>query len=226
MQWSDTKAILASMAPESFKGFINTTSGSIPEAVMYARFCHNEIAGYSHKFGWLLREYQLTLTGADSYDLRALIPDLVRVYQVVSVPLAPGRAVPYQSLYQYNIDPSGAIRLTLMGDILKITGAPSGTLTIPYYSNYLVKAQDGTRKRDFTVDTDESVIPGTYDQLLVEGIMRYVNRKGKKGHYTVPVLLYDGRVVNIDPFLSGLQNMALADVPIQRGLYDFRFSAT
>jgi hypothetical protein len=223
MTYSEIKAILAAMAPQAFKGFINTTTGTIPELALYARITNNEIAGNPHKFSWMLREYSLTLTGATTYNLASLIPDLERIYQVYG-DTAPGREVPYQGLREYNRDFSGGVRMTLLGKSLRITGASSGTLTIPYYSNYLVLDNDlSTRKLNFVDDDDVSIITETHAMMLIEGIMRFVARKKNEKPYTKPVMLYDGRVAQIEPFTYLLQQAVLADKDIQSSIFDFRF---
>lgn len=222
MTYGNIKSLLSAMAPDAFKGLVNVDSGSPTELALYARVTNSEIAANPHKFSWALREYTLTLTGATEYNLKTLIPDLVAIYQIYG-DSAPGREAPAQSLREYNRTLGGNIRFSVIGNTLKLTGATSGTLKIPYYSNYLVLDNDGsTRKLNFVDDDDTSVIPEQHVMTLVEGIMRFVDRKKKSGTYTKPFLI-NGRVVNIDPFQYALRQMVQDDNPIQNVVHDFRF---
>lgn len=222
MLWSEIKNLLGALKPYAFKGLVNTTDGTTPELALYARVTNMEIAGNPYKFSWLLREYTLTLTGASSYNLRTLIPDLGRVYQVVGDSF-PGREAPVQSPREYNVDVSGSVRISIMGDTLKVTGATSGTLTIPYYSRYLVESSGGTRKLDFTADTDVSVIPDQHVMILVEGIKRFVSDKTDEKQ-SMRTYLLNGRPTQIDPFSFLLHQAIVDDRPIHASITDFRFN--
>jgi len=223
MTYADIKTLLQAMFPSVVGGLIATNGGSPTQLELFLRVTNNEICGNPHKFSWRMREYTLTLTGATSYDLRTLIPDLDRVYQVTGSSLA-NREMPNQSLRDYNLS-VGGMRMAIVGDTLKLSdGGLTGSLTIPYYSNYLVKASDGTRKLDFSSDTDVSVIPDSHVMMLVEGVGRFVYRKAKQPQYTKPVQLMDGRVANVDPFMYLLQQAIVADKAIQSSVYDFRYS--
>lgn len=225
MLWSDLKTLLQNMAPAALRGnFVQKNSGTPTELAYYARLAHNEIAAFPHKFGWLLREYTLTLTGATTYNLKALIPDLVRVHHLPASQVG-GREVPYQGIRTYNLDPSGNVRATFMGYTLKLTGQITGTITIPYFSNYLVLDADGvTRKQDFVNDGDMSIVPDEHQNMLVEGVFRYIYRKENKKQYQIQVMLDTGRMVMIDPMTYYLRQAALTDRMIHEAVYDFRFA--
>jgi len=223
MTWLEIKTLLGAMKPYALKGLVGTTAGATPEIALYARATNMEIAGNPYKFWWLTREYTLTLTGATTYNLRTLIPDLGRIYQVTGS-AAPNREAPYQSLRDYNIDLSGGVRISVLGDAtLKVTGATSGTLTIPYFSRYLVESSGGTRKMDFTDDTDVSVIPEQHIMALVEGIKRFINDKTDEAT-KLDARLVDGKPMQIDRFSYLVRNMILDDRPIHEVVYDFRFN--
>jgi len=212
------------MVPAAMRGnLVKTNAGSPSEFAFYARLIHNRISGFPHKMSWLIREGTLTLTGAETYNLKTTFPDLVRVYHIPTSQVG-GREVPYQSLRDYNLTPSGGARMTIIGHTLKLSGTLTGTLTIPYYSNYLVLDNDGTtRKLDFESDDDESIVPEEHTSILVEGILDYVRRKENK-RFKQNFLLPDGRLVEMEPCAYHLQQAALADRPIQQGIYSLRYA--
>lgn len=223
MTWSDIKQFFSKFTPAQTSGIIETTSGTPTELALYARLTNNKIAGQPHKFSWMLREYTLTLTGASSYDLKTLIPGFVRARVVTGSGLPNGIAsyVSDVDLYRRTY---GQHTFTIQNGVLKFDTPPtSGTLVIPYYTSYLVKASDGTYKQDFSTDTDVSVIPDQHIDLLLEGIETYFRRKESKSNYTKTYVLYDGRVVNIDPFSYLIMNAIQEDKPIDVALFDFRF---
>lgn len=201
MTYADIKTLLQTMFPSEMSGLVSITDASPTQLELFLRVVNNEICGNPHKFSWRLREYTLTLTGATSYNLKTLIPDLDRVYQVVGSSLA-NREMPNQSLREYNIS-AGGVRMCIMGNTLKLAAdGLTGTLTIPYYSNYLVESAAGVRQLDFLAADDVSVIPEGYIMALIEGVGRFIYRKSRKQQYTRPVQLFDGRIANIDPFFS------------------------
>lgn len=224
MTWSEIKSLLAAMKPAAFKGIVNTTTGSTPEIALYARVTNGEISGNPYKFWWLLREYTLTLTGAADYNLRTLIPDLGRVYQVANA-LAPGREGASQPLREFNLSTGGSSsRFTVFGDTLRF-GAPgtTGTVTIPYYSRWLVADASGVRKQDFTLDTDVSVIPEQHVMALVEGMKRFVNDKIEK-EASMRTYMINGRPTQVEPFSFLLNQMILDDRPVHQVVLDFRYN--
>jgi len=229
--WGNIKTLLSAMSPQAMQsGYVEGNSGVPPELTLYARASNSEIAGNPHKFSWLMREYNLTLTGATSYNLTTLVPDLMQIYQIAGDTLS-NKEMPYQSPREFTMD-VGGIKFTIKGRTLVFSGASptTGTLTIPYYSNYLVLDEDGvTRKKDFENDDDILVIPDDHFMVLVEGIMRFVYRKealGKKDaqQYVKKVYLWDGRLAEIDPFLHLLTQAVLADNIVASPIYDFRFN--
>lgn len=223
MTWSEIKQFFANFTPAQTQGIIETTSGTPTELALYARLTNNKIAGQPHKFSWMLREYSLTLTGASSYDLKALISGFVRV-RVVTGNSLPNGIASYVSDVDLYRRTYGQHTFTIQNGVLKFDTPPtSGTLTIPYYTRYLVKTAAGVYQQDFTANDDESVIPDTHIDLLLEGIETYFRRKEKDKNYTKTYILYDGRVVNIDPFSYLITNAIQEDKPIDVALFDFRF---
>jgi hypothetical protein len=212
MLWSELKTIISSMAPQAMNGVIDYT-----ELKSYARLTHNSIATHPYKFSFLFKEGSLALTGASSYDLKILIPDLNLIYLAKS-----DSRIPYQRPSEYYSTDLGATTMTVMNNIIKFNSPPtSGTLTIPYFTKHLViDGTTGENKLDFESDDDYSIVP---ENLLVEGVMRFVWRKEHKKVYTVPMVLPDGRITELDPFSYELQNTVTSDTPIAIGFTDFRF---
>lgn len=225
MLWSEIKLLFGFMSPEAMAGVVDSSTGTLPELALYARMIHSRIAGMPHKFSWLIREYTLTLTGATEYDLKTLIPDLSMVFFVRgdSTPAGVGTYVSNPNIYRRQF---GSGIFTIQNGILRFdTPTTSGTLTIPYYSKYLVEASNGTRKLDFTADTDVTVVPYEAIDLLIEGMQEYVYRKEKKAQYVKTFRMFDGRVANIDPFSYHLERAIMNDRNIAKAVYDFRFSS-
>ena len=219
MTFAEIQAYFLSFHPQAFPDFIDETS----ELPLYLRMVNNQIAAYPHKFSWLLREYSLTLTGASSYNLGTLIPDLAQVYKPYGTGFA-GNEPRYQSLADFNINVGGNT-ITMQGKTLKIQGSiSSGTLVIPYYSNYLVVDTLGvTRKMNFTATTDISLVPDEHIPMLIEGVEEYIARKDKQSSYTRAYQLADGRIANVTPFLFLIQQAALTDIPMSVIVRDWRF---
>lgn len=218
MTYTELQTLLTSMMPGASSGFIAS-----PELMYYARMTNMQVAGGAHKFSWAIREYTLTLTGATEYNLGTLIPDLVTVYQIHGSSV-PGYEVGFSGQREYNIN-VGGIGFTIVGNLLRFQNPPtSGTLTIPYYSNYLVVSAAGTRQLDFTDGTDISVIPNQATQLLLEGILRFYYRKEKEPVYEETVQTWDGRVVKMSPFQSQYWIAVQSDQQVHNPVYDFRYA--
>ncbi len=210
------------MAPAATSGYVETSSGSPTELAYYARMVNSEICANAFKHSWRLREYTLTLTGASTYDLGTLIPDLDQVLQIVGDGLS-NKEAQYLSPADFNFE-IGGTWATIKGNTLEFKNPPSsGTLTIPYYTKWLVKTAAGAFQQDFTAGTDISIIPDSHQQVLIEGIMEYVNRKAKSKEYTRSFQLFDGRVVNLTPMVYHVQQLILADKDIKSTVRDFRF---
>ena len=224
MTYGNIQSLLQGMMPGASTGFIST-SGSPSELAYYLRMVHMELAGGPHKFSWALREYTLTLVaGQTEYNLKTLIPDLVQIYQISGDQIG-GYEMGYRPLREQNITRDG-VTFTVMGSTLRLTNPPSsGTLTIPYYSNYLVLDADGTtRKLDFEDADDESIAPAHLDHLLIEGTLRFYQRKEKEPILLVPTPMWDGKVVNLSPFDKFYWMAVQADAVIKDPVYDFRYS--
>lgn len=158
--WADVKQTLQDYYPSMVGSnlFVDPDTG---ELAGYARQANNWIASYPHPFTFLKDTYNLTLTGAASYNLRTLIPDIVKVQQITGIDQ-------YQESYPLS-DNEG--RLTsgpghyLRNLTLYFPGTTpaSGTAIIDYKSKYLVQdAVSGLRKLDFEDDADISLIPEEY----------------------------------------------------------------
>jgi hypothetical protein len=215
MTWAEIKSLIGGMAPQAMSGVVSSA-----ELAQYARMTHNSIAGHPYKFSFLFKEGSITMDGSASYNLKILLPDLSLLY------LAKGDdRVPYQRPSDWYSKDIGSNTMTVMNNVIKFSYPPtSGTLTVPYYTKYLVI--DGTTsaaKLDFENDDDYSIVPDTFSNLLIEGIMRFVWRRENKKAYTMPMVLPDGRITELDPFSFELQNAVLADTPISVGFTDFRF---
>lgn len=224
MTYAEIKTLFSSMAPQAIKGIVNSSSGSpTSELGLYARLVHNKIAAQAHKFSWTIRSYNLTLTGADSYDLATLIPGLQMVRLVTGSDVPNGVAT-YAKDVDFYRRILGSYEFTIQNKVLKFNVPPSsGTLVIPYHTYYLVKDNGGTYKLDFTADTDVSLVPEEQINMLIEGMMEYVYRKEHKNQYTNTFQLYDGRIANLNPFSYYLQLAIQGDRNIDSSVYDFRF---
>lgn len=220
--WANIKQLISYMEPAAVAGYVETSSGSPTELAFYARMVNAEIAANPFKHSWRLREYTLTLTGATTYNLGTLIPDLDQVLQIVGDGL-PNREAQYLSPSDFNFE-IGGTWATIKGNTLEFKNPPSsGTLTIPYFTKWLVKTSGGVYQQDFTDGTDISIIPDTHSQILIEGIIEYIKRKAGKKEYTRTVQLFDGRVVNVTPFVYHHQQLILNDKDITSIVRDFRF---
>lgn len=221
--WSEIKQYFNTFKPEDFPNFVDSATSGTNELAIYARLGNAQIAGYNHKFSWLIREYSLTLTGASSYDLSTLIPDLAQVIRPYGTGF-PNNEPLYQSLTDFNIL-VGGMAITMQGKTLKIKNGPSsGTLVIPYYSNYLVATSGGTRQRDFSADNDVSIVPEEHLPALLECIDEYVQRKTKKSKYVRAFQMPNGSIQEVTPALYFLQQAALVDVPMHKIVTDWRFA--
>lgn len=221
MTYSDIQGLLASMRPSASSGFIST-SGTTSELAFYLRMVNSKLCGKAHRFSWTMREYSLTLTGATDYDLRTLIPDLIEIYQVKGDSV-PGYEMGFRDLREYNLS-VGGVEFTIMGSTLRIkNGASTGTLVIPYYSNYLVVSNSGTRQLDFSDGDDEWLGPPHLEPMLIEGVLSYFDRKEKEPIFTQKYIMWDGRVADLDPFQILYWDAVQADKQVTKPLYDFRY---
>ncbi len=219
MTFADLQTLITEMQPGS-SGFISSTG-----LKYFLRMTLMDLAGGDYRFSWALREYTLTLTGASEYNLATLIPDLVSIYQIHGDSVG-GYGVPFQNLHDYNLTRSGQ-SFTVAGTKLRFQNPPtSGTLTIPYYSKYLVI--DGTtsaRKLDAEAGADILVVPDELVEVIFEGILRYYHRKEKEPQLLVPTPFWDGKIVNLPPYKAALLRAQQNDTPVLNQIFDFRFSA-
>lgn len=218
MLYSDLQTLLTEMQPGS-SGFVSSTGMKY-----FLRMTLMDLAGGDYRFSFALREYSLTLTGATEYDLGTLIPDLVSIYQVHGESVG-GYGVPYQSLRDYNLTRSG-LTFTVSGSKLRFQNPPtSGTLTIPYYSKYLViDAITQARKLDAESGSDILVVPDEHIEVLFEGILRYYHRKEKEPQLLIPTVMWDGRTVNMPPYKAALMRAQQNDNKVMNPVFDFRYA--
>lgn len=226
MSWTylEIKTFLSNQRPSVFNSkFVNQDDGAVTELALYCRAVNMDIAGNPHKFSWRLREYALTLTGATEYNLATLVPDLEMIYQVPGDEFS-NKEANYQSLRDFNIQTGGQIFTVVGGTTLRFKTPPtSGTLTIPYYSNYLVVTSGGTRQLDFTADTDKTVIPFQHAQMLIDGVINFVRPKEDEESPKTDFRDWDGTVLSLDTFQYRLRIAAQNDRPVARSVFDFRF---
>lgn len=209
MTWGEIKSVVSAIAPDAVGSLVGT-SGSPSQVASFAFLVGMRVASYPHKFKCMLRNGSVTLDGSGEYDLGALLPDLQVPMQVWGQQVG-GREIGYRSLPQFNVTVGGTL-MTIMGKTLKVAeNGVTGTLNVPYYSNYLVLDEDGaTRKRFFENDNDQSVLYDDMMPLFTEGIMAYIERREKEKDWS--------------KFLeSELARASLNDRPITRAMFDWRF---
>lgn len=154
---------------------IESDSGSPTTLSLYFDFVNSEIAANSQDFEFTKETGTITLTGATSYNLSTLFPDLISVYQVYGI--NSNQEQQYFPNYEANLYPFQGY--TIKGNSLILTGEnpSSGTLTIQYKSQYLVKNAAGTRKQYFENDDDYSVLDFADKNVLIFGIGEYITWK-------------------------------------------------
>jgi hypothetical protein len=156
-----------------------------------------------------------------SYNLSTLIPDLSTIYRPYGTDFG-GNEPSYRAPAEFNIETGGQI-ITVVGKTLKIKNAPaSGTLTIPYYSNFLVATSAGVRQKDFLAEDDVSIIAESHIPMLVEGMQEYIDRREHRPSYTRQYALFNGRIVTVTPFFYLLQQAAIDDNAMSVILRDWR----
>jgi hypothetical protein len=217
MSWRQIKTLAGHLQPDAVGTVVDTEDATLSQLAYYARMAHMRIAGCPHKFRCLIREYTLTLTGATEYALGTLIPDLQKVYQVHDG----SSEVGLRSLAEFNI--YGGISLAFIGNAMRLKEPMTGTLIIPYFSNYLVADDDGVRKLDFTEDDDVTILPHELEPVLIEGIMDYVYRNATRKEYTKRVQMPSGQITDMNAFEYELQKAILNDSPADRAFTDFRY---
>lgn len=219
MTWAEIQTVATGLKPDAVGSVIQTDNAAISELAWYAWLVNMKMNGRAHKFRACMREYTLTLTSATEYNLATLIPDLQKVYQVLDGNVEIG----HRQFAEFNTTTGGMIQ-TLLGKTLRLKEARSGTLVIPYISNYLVVSSSGTRQKHFLEETDESIL---YDDMIpcfLEGLMDFVYRKANGGkEYKKTVQLIDGRVTEMNAFEFEIQNLILNDSSMERAFQDFRY---
>jgi hypothetical protein len=174
--WADIKMMLTyEFGPYVGKGFVNMDSGSPTELAYKVHLAHCRIMAKPHEWEFAKEVGTIVMTGASTYDLRALFPDLISVYQVWGI--NENQEHPYEANSVINITPADGY--SLRGNLLVFSGnAPaSGNLSIQYKSSYMVKDSSGVRKKYFTDDTDTSVLDDADIPVLILGAGIYIRRK-------------------------------------------------
>lgn len=175
MTWEQIK-ILCQTFYSQYVGsslLIDPDSGSPSQLALFLDLVHNKIANYPQDFEFTKVTSTITLTGASSYNLKTLFPDLISVYQIYGI---------YDNS-EHEFLPNNIANITsgdgytIKGKTLYFTGtAPtSGTAKIQYKSKYLVEDSSGNRKRYFENDDDISVLDNP--NLLIFGLGEFIDNK-------------------------------------------------
>jgi len=153
--------------------FIEDSSGSPTTLALLLDLVHAEISSYANEWEFGKETYELTLDGSTSYNLRDLIPDFLTIYQLYGINET--QELSYEPNYESNI--SVIDGWTIRGDSLVFSGnvPQSGTATIQYRSQYLVKNASGVRKQYFTDDTDYSVLNPADVGVLQFNVGKYID---------------------------------------------------
>lgn len=174
MNWTDLKTIIETLYPQyvGAGSLIEPTSGSPTNLAILLDLVHNRIANYPYEWPFLKVTSTFTLTGATSYNLATLFPDLRSVYQIYGINT--NQDEQYLSNKDGNIFPI-TNAYTLKDKTLYFTGnAPtSGTATIQYKSKWMVKNAAGSRKKYFEDDDDVTILDD--ENVLVFGVGTFVN---------------------------------------------------
>lgn len=177
MTWESIKLALSTIYSAyigSGKLIDDTDNGSTPSALaILVNLVNNRISSYPAELNCLKEVGTLTLTGATSYNLKTLLPDLKTVYQLYGI--NENQDQDFYGNLEGNITASDGY--TVRGDSLIITGtAPtSGTASIQYKSKYLVKNASGTRQQYFLADDDYSCLDDDDINVLVFGVGQFIN---------------------------------------------------
>ncbi len=176
LTYADIKnQISALYDPYVSAGFVSAVGGSPAQIGYFLRFINNRISAKPIEFEFLKQTSPITLTGASTYDLGTLFPDLYSVYQLFGT--SPQQEAPYYPNYDGNVTPITGY--TLKGKTLIFTGNQlfNGSVNLQYKSKWLVKDADGNRKLDFTNDTDITVLDDNQVNVLIFGVGQFVNWK-------------------------------------------------
>lgn len=154
---------------------IESDSGTPTTLASYFDFVNSEIGAHPHEWKFLKETSTITLTGASSYNLRTLFPDLISVYQIYVT----NSAQDFPNVSNYEANRLVLDGYTIKGDLL-IPGSnfpTTGTINIQYKSQYLVKDVDGNRKQFFEEADDYSVLEFADKNVLIFGLGEWVNWK-------------------------------------------------
>ncbi len=177
VQYSDIKTRFQTLFPQYVgKGFIESDSGSPTELALLADLANNDIASFPYEWEFLRQTGTITLTGATSYNLATLLPDLQSVYQIYGI--NQNQEHPVMSNYEANI--ASGDGWSLRDKTLYFTGnlPTTGTITLQYKSKWMVKDSSGTRKQFFTNDSDVSALDDSDLPALLWGAGKYIELKG------------------------------------------------
>lgn len=155
---------------------VESDSGSPSELAMFLDFVHNRIVGTPVRLPCCFVNVSITSTGASSYNLKTLYPDLLSVFQVYNVDQNASHH--HFGPAEGNITPIGG--WMVKNGVLYFTGAApaaGSTFGLEYKSQFLVENSAGVRKRYFEDATDVSALPFAHENVLIFGFGEFVNWK-------------------------------------------------
>ena len=180
MTWADLKTLCQTIYGQYVGSgkLIDDSNGddTTPSSLaILMNLVHNRIIAYPKEFEFLKETSTITLDGSTSYNLKTLLPSLRSVYQIYGI----DQYKEHQLFgnWEGNITPIDGY--LIRGDSLVFTGtAPiSGTASIQYKSRYMVKSAAGTRKQYFLKDDDYSVLDDGDINVLIFGLVDFINWK-------------------------------------------------
>jgi len=176
MIYSEIKTVIQTIYSQYIGSgnIIESDSGSPTALALLLDLVNNRVLSYPYEWPFLKITGTLTLTGATSYDLTTLFPDLKSVYQLYG--LNDYEEYDYLSNKDANIS-SNNRGYTIKGKTLYFSGnAPtSGTFNIQYKSKYMVETSAGVRQQYFLNDDDVSVLDSDDVNVLIFGLGQFVN---------------------------------------------------
>lgn len=176
MTWAQIKQMLTyEFGPYVGRGFVNSDSGSPTELAYKVHLAHNIIMAHPYEWEFSKAVGTITLTGATTYNLKTLLPDLMSVYQLWGI--NQNQEQPYVPNYEANVIPQDGY--SLRGNTLIFSGniPTAGTANLQYKSSYMVLDASGNRKQFFTDDSDTTVLDDADINVIIFGAGRFIRRK-------------------------------------------------
>lgn len=184
-------------------GFVESDSGSPSELAVLLHMVHSRVVAYPREYDFLLVPETITSTGATSYNLKTLFPDLLSVSQIWGLDVNR----PHTHVGRQDGNFTEIRGWYVKNKVLYFSGAVPTTGTIiklDYKSQYMVLDSSGNRKKYFTEDDDESVLDEADINVLIMGLSNYVNWK-------VDEVSQNKRAETIDWFSEAWTNLTLRD---------------